>query len=106
MDLMQVWEIGRDLLAGAAVLAAGGGGVWAYKRKAKSVAEGVVSDEWRELAEVRGEAVDDMIKRIGDLEERISHLEGAYSALQSLKSTEIADEVVSRLQSRHLVEAG
>ena len=80
MDVMQVWEIGRDLLAGAAVLAAGGGGVWAYKRKAKSVAEGVVSDEWRELAEVRGEAVDDMIKRIEKLEARIAHLEGAYAA--------------------------
>jgi TolA-binding protein len=106
MDLIQIWEIGRDLLAGAAVLAAGTGGVWAYKKKAKTVAEGVVSDEWRELAEVRGQTIDDMIKKIGELEERIARLEGSYAALQGLKSVEIADEVVSRLQSRRLVEAG
>ena len=107
MDLIQVWEIGRDILAGVAVLAAGSGGVWAYRKRGKTVAEGVVSDEWRGLAEVRGQAIDDMNEKIQQLENRIAHLEGAYAALQGLKSTEIADEVVSRLQgARHLVEAG
>ncbi len=102
IDLVQVWEIGRDVLAVVAVLAAGGGGIYVIKKKSKAVADGVVSDEWKELAEVRGGAIDDMEKRIGELEGRIAHLEGAYDALQALKATEIADEVVVRLSGRHL----
>ncbi len=86
--------------AAIAALGAAAGGFWAYKRKAKSA----VVEEWKELAEVRGQAIDDMDKRILGLEERIAHLEGAYKALQGLKATDIADEVVVRLDGLHLVD--
>ncbi len=88
----------------AAVIAAFGasaGGLWAYQKKVRSVA----SNEWKELAEVRGQAIEDMEGRIRKLEERIANLEGAYAALQGLKATEIADEVVARLDGLHLVDA-
>ncbi len=104
MDYVAIWEVGRDVLAALAVLSAGAGGIWAYRKKGRAVAEGVVADEWSELAKVRGQTIEDMDKRIQQLESRIAHLEGAYAALQGLKSTEIADEVVSRLVGRHEVD--
>ncbi len=76
-----------------AALGAAAGGLWAYKRKVK----GTVAEEWKELAEVRGQTVDDLEKRVKDLEKRIAHLEGAYQTLQAFKASEIADEVVARL---------
>ncbi len=88
------------IAAGIAALGAAAGGLWAYRKKTKSVA----GDEWKELAEVRGQAIDDLYKKIEHLEGRIAHLEGAYAALQGLKATEIADEVVTRLDGLHLVD--
>ncbi len=106
MDLVQIWEIGRDVVAAVALLAAGGGGIYVVRKRGKAVADGVVSDEWKELAQVRGQAIDDMEKRIGELDSRIAHLEGAYDALQGMKATEIADEVVARLQGGRHLELG
>ncbi len=79
-----------------AALGAAAGGLWAYNKRAK----GIVTEEWKELAEVRGQTVDDLEKRVESLENRIAHLEGAYQALQALKASEIADEVVARLDNR------
>ena len=104
MDPVIIYEWGRNIFAGIALLMGGAGGVWAYLRKAKTVAEGVVADEWKELAEVRGHTIDDCNERMNKLEERIAHLEGAYQALQALKASEIADEVVARLDGLHLVD--
>jgi len=104
MDPVVIYEWGRNIFAAIALLMGGAGGVWAYLKKARGVAEGVVVDEWKELAEVRGETIDDMEGRLQKLEDRITHLEGAYAAMQSLKATEIADEVVARLEGLHLVD--
>ena len=53
--------------------------------------------ELAELAETRGNRISDLEKELRSVETRLAKLEGAYAGLQALKVTEIADEILSRL---------
>lgn len=57
-------------------------------------------EELSNLVDTRGETIQDQALRITELETRVAKLEAAYEALQGLKASEIADEVVSRLSPK------
>lgn len=59
--------------------------------------------ELAELANTRGDRIEDLEKELRAMEIRLSTLEGAYAGLQAMKATEIADEVMTRL-APHLVK--
>lgn len=54
-------------------------------------------DELKELADTRGQRINDLESHIIRLEARIAKLEGAYEALQRFKVNEIANAVVAKL---------
>ncbi len=53
--------------------------------------------EWRLLADSRGERNKDLETEVAELRREMDELRGEVKALQGLKATEIADEVVARL---------
>lgn len=57
-------------------------------------------EELQGLADTRGKRIEDLEHEIRQLTQKLSQLEGRVAALQGLKATEIADEVVSRLSER------
>jgi uncharacterized coiled-coil protein SlyX len=102
----QVIEIGRSVLAVVGLVGGLGIGGYAAVKRARAVGEKTVSNEWRELAEVREEKITHLETKMVELETRLAHLEGAYAALQELKVTEIADRVVARLVESGLTRDG
>lgn len=53
--------------------------------------------EYRELAEARGNKVEDLQNEIDELKNRLSYLEGQVEAMTRLKAEQIADYVVKKL---------
>ena len=53
--------------------------------------------ELEELADTRGKTIEDLKNKVASLESEMATLRGQMQALQGLKATEIADEVVARL---------
>ena len=54
---------------------------------------------WRDVAESRGAENDDLRDRVGDLEEKVEHLEAQIEGLIALKSEQIAHLVLEGIQS-------
>lgn len=77
------------------IVVVGASAVWLKSTLVKQRAS-----ELAELAETRGDRIADLESEVHLLELRISKLEGAYQALQTIKATEIADEVVARLNKQ------
>lgn len=105
MDVILDMEIVRTVLASVGALFGLGLGGYAAVKRAKVAGGQAVAEEWRELAEARESKIADLEKRQNDLENRLAHLEGAYSALQDLKVSQIADRVVERLAVVNQVQA-
>ena len=61
-------------------------------------------EELEALAETRGERIKDQDARIRELELKVEKLAGQIEAIQKIKATEIADEVVSKLRSQQVVD--
>lgn len=53
--------------------------------------------ELEELANTRGERVEDLEARLAELKIEVEQLKGQMNAIQALKATEIATEVVTQL---------
>lgn len=53
--------------------------------------------EWKNLADARGEVNDDLREQLVQVRREVDELRGQVTAMQALKVTEIADEVVARL---------
>ncbi len=56
--------------------------------------------ETRELADTRGDRIDDLEDEVRELKGKVEHLEGAMEAIQRLKASEIAVEVARLLEPR------
>lgn len=54
-------------------------------------------DEWRQLAEARGEKVSDMESQIQELRQDVAEMRGQLTALQAMKADEIAGKVAALL---------
>lgn len=54
--------------------------------------------EWKELAQVREEANEDLRRRVTELEQKAAHLEGQLQAYMALKSDEIVLKVIQGLE--------
>jgi uncharacterized coiled-coil protein SlyX len=102
------------LFAVLGLLGVVGGGAYAAKRRydqnrhvnAELEEAGIsdaVAEEWKELAKVRGDAIEDMKTQIRELTNRVAQLEGAYAALELMKEQSIAEKVVDLLEERQLV---
>jgi dephospho-CoA kinase len=59
------------------------------------------ADEWKGLAEARGEQVDDFRNQIQELREEVGEMRGAIKALEAVKATQIAEKVVRILDERN-----
>lgn len=57
-------------------------------------------EELEQLAETRGERIRDQDEKIARLEEAVAELRGQVQAMQALKASQIADEVVARLNAQ------
>lgn len=100
------WEVVRTIFAVAGAVAAVFLAVYVSTKKIKAVGEKAVREEWRDLAMVRAAKIDELEARANLFEERISHLEGAYAALQDLKVNEIAVRIVDRLMEQRVQYEG
>lgn len=91
---LEIIRVVIAVIGGISALTLGGYAAW---KKTKAVGEKAVREEWRDLATVRAEKIEELEHRLVVMEGRISNLEGAYAALQDLKVNEIAARVVERL---------
>lgn len=57
-------------------------------------------EELEELVSTRGNRIEDLEKKVDYQGQEIHELKGMVQAIQAMKATEIADEVVARLQGR------
>ena len=55
------------------------------------------NNEWRQLAESRGQRIDDLVEEMATLQERMGRLESRMEVIQEFKAHEIATMVVARL---------
>jgi len=57
-------------------------------------------EELELLAETRGERIKDQEARILELERAVAEMRGQMQAIQALKATEIADQVIAQLNTQ------
>jgi len=57
-------------------------------------------EELEQLADTRGERIKDQEVRILELEKAVAEMRGQMQAIQALKATEIADQVVAQLNAQ------
>lgn len=53
--------------------------------------------EWRNVADAREAKIEAMEEKINDLQNKVSHIEGQYDALQSMKIDQIAEATAARV---------
>lgn len=74
-----------------------GAAIWLKSTLAKQRHE-----ELEELADTRGHRIQDLEKQVINLQEKVTHLEGRFQALQDLKVEAIANHVVEKLKAEGL----
>ncbi len=64
-----------------------------------AIARFMDKSNWRDVAESRGEEIDDYERRLGELEEKVENLEAQVEGLIALKSEQIAHLVLEGMET-------